>query len=61
LPPDQDSRLSELLDRQQVGSLTETERPELATLMQAYHEGLLRKARALEEAVRRRLREPLGP
>jgi hypothetical protein len=61
LPPDQDRRLSVLLDRQQAGSLTDTERPELAVLMQAYQEGLLRKARALEEAVRRRLREPLGP
>lgn len=61
LPPDQDARLSVLLDRQQAGSLTETERPELAALMQAYQEGLLRKAQALEEAVRRRLREPLSP
>jgi hypothetical protein len=61
LPPDQDRRLSVLLDRQQAGSLTETERSELAALMLAYQEGLLRKARALEEAVRRRLREPLGP
>jgi hypothetical protein len=61
LPPEQDRRLTVLLDRQQAGSLTEIERPELAALMQAYQEGLLRKAQALEEAVRRRLREPLGP
>ncbi len=61
LPADQDGRLSVLLDGQQAGSLTETERPELAALMLAYQEGLLRKARALEESVRRGLREPLGP
>lgn len=61
LPPEQDRRLSLLLDRQQAGTLTEAERPELGSLMQAYQEGLLRKARALEEAVRRGLREPLGP
>jgi hypothetical protein len=61
LPAEQDMRLSLLLDRQQAGSLTETERSELAALMQAYQEGLLQKARALEEAVRRGLREPLGP
>lgn len=60
LPPEQDRRLSALLDRQQAGTLTEAERPELAALMQAYQEGLLLKAQALEEAVRRRLREPLG-
>ena len=61
LPPEQDRRLSVLLHRQQAGRLTESERPELGTLMQAYREGLLRKAQALEEAVRRGLREPLGP
>lgn len=61
LPPAQDKLLSTLLDRQQAGSLTEAERAELATLVQAYQEGLLRKAQALEEAVRRGLREPLGP
>lgn len=61
LPPEQDRRLSVLLDRQQAGIQTETERPELGALMQAYQEGLLRKAQAIEEAVRRGLREPLGP
>ena len=59
LEPDQDRRLSELLDRQQAGSLTETERPELKALMQLYQEGLLRKATALSEAVRRGLMTPL--
>ena len=59
LEPDQDRRLSELLDHQQAGSLTETERPELQALMQLYQEGLLRKATALSEAVRRGLMAPL--
>jgi hypothetical protein len=61
MPPAADQRLSELLDRQQAGLLTDAERPELAALMQMYQEGLLRKARALREAVRRGLREPLQP
>ena len=56
----QDRRLSVLLDTQQAGWLTEAERTELRALMQLYEEGLLRKAQALREAVRRGLREPLG-
>ncbi len=56
----QDQRLSQLLDRQQAGELTDADRAVLVELMQAYHEGLLRKAQALQEAVRRGLREPLG-
>ncbi len=55
LPPAEDSRLSELLDRQQAGLLTSAERTELAALMQRYQEGLLHKARSLREAVRRGL------
>jgi hypothetical protein len=61
LPPSQDKRLSALLDRQQVRGLSEGERIELRTLMQRYQEGLLRKAEALSEAVRRGLRAPLEP
>ncbi|MBW4431081.1 MAG: hypothetical protein KME28_04930 [Pelatocladus maniniholoensis HA4357-MV3] len=52
---EQDARLSELLDRQQAGLLIEDERLELQTLMQIYQEGLLRKATALSEAVKRGL------
>ena len=55
MEPEQDARLSDLLDRQQSGILTETERKELQTLMQIYQEGLLRKATALSEAVKRGL------
>jgi hypothetical protein len=60
LEPDQDARLSELLDLQQAGILAEDERLELQTLMQIYQEGLLRKATALKEAVDRGLIEPLS-
>lgn len=56
----EDSRLSELLDHQQAGTLIEAELPELQKLMQIYQEGLLRKATALQEAVRRGLMEPLS-
>jgi hypothetical protein len=61
MPPAEDRRLSRLLDRQQKGKLTADERAELFTLMQAYQSGLLRKAQALSEAVRRGLIKPLTP
>jgi copper homeostasis protein CutC len=57
----QGKRLGRLLDRQQAGTLAETERRELAALMQVYHQCLVRKAQALSEAVRRGLRERLTP
>jgi hypothetical protein len=59
MPPDRDRRFSVLLDRQQAGLLREDERPELFALVQAYQEGMLRKALALREAVRRGLRPPM--
>lgn len=61
LTPTQDRRLSKLLDRQQAQRITEKERTELQGLMQRYQQGLLRKAEALNEAVRRGLRAPLEP
>ena len=61
MEPAQDRRLSTLLDRQQAGQLRTEERVELVALMQVYQEGLLRKAQALAEAVRRGIREPLTP
>ena len=61
LPFEHDRRLSELLDGQREGSLSEPEAAELHRLMLVYQEGLLRKAMALREAVRRGLREPLEP
>ena len=57
----QDRRLSTLLDQQQAGELTESERIELWSLMQIYQEGLLQKARALHEAVQQGLLETLEP
>lgn len=60
MEPEQDARLSELLDRQQAGLLAEEERLGLQALMQIYQEGLLRKATALSEAVKRGLMEPLS-
>ncbi len=59
MEPEQDRRLSTLLQQQQAGELCDAERPELLALMQTYQEGLLQKAQALHEAVRRGLREPL--
>jgi hypothetical protein len=60
MEPDQDIRLSQLLDRQQSGLMTDNERLELQALMQIYQEGLLRKATALSEAVKRGLVAPLS-
>ena len=61
LPPADDQRLSELLDKQQDGALTAAEQAELRVLMQAYQDGLLRKAQTLREAERRGLRERPAP
>ena len=60
LPDEEDERLSDLLDSQQADALTDAERPELARLMQRYQEGLLLKAEALAEGVRRGLIPPLA-
>jgi ATP-dependent exoDNAse (exonuclease V) alpha subunit len=59
--PAQDRRVSALLQKQQAQALSVHERAELFTLMQVYQEGLVRKAQALREAVRRGLRPPLEP
>jgi len=61
LSPEDDRRLSELLDRQQAGTMTNAESLELTALMQVYQQRLLRKAEAMSEAVRRGLREPVQP
>ena len=59
--PEQDRRLSALLQKQQAQALSAPEQAELVALMQVYQEGVLRKAQALHEAVRRGLRAPLEP
>ncbi len=61
MEPQADRRLSELLDRQQAGELTDVEQAELAALMRNYEMGLLRQSQALAEAVRRGLIPPLQP
>lgn len=61
MPAEHDRRLTELLERQQAGELTGEQRRELAALMELYQDGLLRKAEALREAVRRGIGEPLNP
>ncbi|ANV86962.1 hypothetical protein [Picosynechococcus sp. PCC 7117] len=60
MEPEQDARLSQLLDLQQAGQLSNPDSSELQTLMQIYQEGLLRKATALNEAVKRGLIQPLS-
>lgn len=59
LTPTNDRRLTELLDSQQAGTLAGAEGAELTALMHLYQQGLLRKAQAMREAVRRGLREPV--
>ena len=59
--PAQGRHLSELLEKQREGVLTESERPELLALMQVYNQLWIRQSEALAEAVRRGLRKPLEP
>jgi len=59
--PAQGRRLSELLEKQREGTLTESERPELLALMHVYDQLWVRQSEALAEAVRRGLRKPLEP
>jgi predicted DNA-binding protein len=61
MAPADDRRLSELLARKNEGVLLMPERDELTPLMQSYQEGLLRKAQAIREAVRRGLRPSPAP
>lgn len=55
----QDERLHILLDKQQADLISEKEILELEKLIQIYENGLLQKANALKESVRRGLMEPL--
>jgi hypothetical protein len=61
MPEAEDRRLSELLRIQGAGRLSAAERGELDARMQMFQRDQLRKALALQEAVRRGLRPPLGP
>jgi hypothetical protein len=59
MPAEQDACLSELLAKQRENELNGNEPEELATLMQIYQEGWLRKTAALTEAIRRGLVESM--
>lgn len=59
MPLDQDQQLSLLLDKQQAGILSESGNSHLQALMEIYQQSLLRKAKALHEAVKRGLRQLL--
>ena len=61
MEPAQGRRLSELLEKQREGELTEGERSTLLALMQVYNQLWIRQSEALAEAVRRGLRKPLEP
>lgn len=61
LTPADDERVTELLHRQQAGLLNSAEQVELTGLMRLYSQGLLLKAQALHESVRRKLGGPLQP
>jgi hypothetical protein len=57
---EEDRVFRDLLNKQQSGTILDTERSELTRLMQLYQAGLLRKAQALHEAARRGLIGPLA-
>ena len=59
LQPAQEQRLSELLECQQCGTITQVEREELQALIHIYEDRLLQQAQALNESVQRGLLEPL--
>lgn len=59
LTDEQDTSLSELLERNREGALDTDGQRELDELMRRYEQGLLRKSQALKVAVQRGLREPL--
>lgn len=60
MQPNQQDQLSDLLARNQEGSLTEPEVSQLNELMQVYRRGLVKKAKALKVAVERGLRPALS-
>ena len=61
LTDEQQTILSDLLAKNQNGTLEAEGRRQLDALMRVYEHGLLRKAQALRVAVQRGLREPLQP
>ena len=61
LPPEQETRLNDLLADHGEGLLDHAQQKELDRLMNVYERALLRQSQALREAVIRGLREPLQP
>jgi hypothetical protein len=61
LTDEQQTVLSDLLAKNQDGTLDAEGRRQLDALMRVYEHGLLRKAQALRAAVQRGLRNPLQP
>ena len=59
-PAGQQAELSDLLADQREGQLTPETRARLDQLMALYEQGLLAKARALQEAVARGLQPPIS-
>jgi len=58
LSPEEDQRLTELLERNGEGQLEASEQQELEHLVRLSTEGMLKKSLGWAEAVRRKLREP---
>jgi hypothetical protein len=58
--PHQEEELSELLERNQDGTLSDPERVRLDELMRQYRGGLVRKAQAIKVAMSRGLRPRLS-
>ena len=61
MDPVQNARLRQLQEKRDGDSLLPAEQAELLSLWQIYEVGMLRKAEALAESVRRGLRPPLHP
>lgn len=60
LTDEQESALSDLLERNREGELDADGRHRLDEMMRLYEHGLLRKSQAFKVAVQRGLREPLN-
>jgi len=60
MEPAEQVELSHLLSENREGTLDDRGRIRLDELMRAYRQGLVRKAQALQVAVQRGLRPPLG-
>jgi hypothetical protein len=60
LSPEENQRLSELLELNSEGAITAEQSAELDDLMQIHNDALLKKSLGWAEAVRRKLRAPIS-